>query len=116
MVDWSAVIGELLTQILRILLPLCVAIIIRWAVELYLKIKEEQPNIIPLLDYFVEQAVYAAEQIYGSGHGETKKEYALQIIQGWLEEYGLNVDVKIISDAIEAQVYQSFHELKEGEE
>lgn len=114
-VDWKIVLGDVMTQALRIILPFLAAVIIKWAVELYQQIKANRPDIASILAYFAEQAVFASEQIYGSGHGETKKEYAMQIVQGWLDELGLRIDVKMISDAIEAEVYRQFH-LESAEE
>ena len=48
-IDWTIVIGEIMTQILRVLIPLFVAMIIKWAVELYHRIKSEQPDWTPVL-------------------------------------------------------------------
>lgn len=116
MVDWNEVIGQCLTQILRILLPLGVALIIKWAVELYHKIKSEQPEVAPILEYAAELAVLAAEQIFGSGKGDQKKQYAVETIQRILAENGLKLDLSVIEDAIEAEVYKWLHhdELPEG--
>ena len=109
MVDWTEIIGQCLTQILRILLPLCVALIIKWAVELYHKIKEAQPEAAPILEYAAELAVLAAEQIFGSGKGDQKKQYAIETIQRILAENGLKLDLSVIEDAIEAEVYKWLH-------
>ena len=109
MVDWTQVIGDMLTQVLRILLPLCVALVIKWAIELYHKIKMDQPEVAPILEYAAELAVLAAEQIFGDGHGSEKKAYALETIQKILAENGIKVDVSVIEDAIEAEVYKWLH-------
>ena len=116
-IDWTLVIGDIMTQVLRIVLPLFVALIIKWAVELYHKIKTEQPEWTPVLEYAAEMAVLAAEQIYGDGQGAEKKQYAIQTIQKLLAEHGIKVDVSVIEDAIEAEVYKWLHhdELPEGE-
>lgn len=116
-VDWTQVIGDVLTQVLRIVLPLFVALVIKWAVELYHKIKTEQPEWSPILEYASEMAVLAAEQIFGDGHGLEKRQYAIETIQKLLAEKGIVIDVKIIEDAIEAEVYKWLHhELPEGQE
>lgn len=115
MVDWSEVLGAMVTQVLRILLPVCVALIIKWAIEIYQKIKEQQPEWLPVLEYAAEVAVLAAEQVFGSGHGEEKRDYAIATIQRILAEQGLVVDVDVIADAIEAEVCKWFHHAqKEG--
>ena len=115
-IDWTVVIGDIMTQILRIVLPLFVALIIKWAVELYHKIKTEQPEWTPVLEYAAEMAVLAAEQIFGDGQGAEKKKYAIETIQVLLAEHGINLSVSVIEDAIEAEVYKWLHhdELPEG--
>ena len=115
-VDWSVVIGDIMTQVLRIVLPLFVAMIIKWAVELYHKIKTEQPEWTPVLEYAAEMAVLAAEQIYGDGQGAEKKQYAIQTIERLLAEHDIKLNVSVIEDAIEAEVYKWLHheELPEG--
>ena len=114
-VDWNAITGEIMTQILRIVLPLCVAVIIKWAVELYHRIRTEQPEWIPVLEYAAELAVLAAEQIYGSGHGSEKKQYAIHAIESLLAEHGFALDLNVIEDAIEAEVYKWLHHEPEEE-
>lgn len=108
-VDWSVVIGECMTQVLRILLPLCVALVIKWAVELYHRIKTERPEWAPILEYAAEMAVLAAEQIYGAGQGSEKKAYAIETIRKMLAEEGIVLNVSVIEDAIEAEVYKWLH-------
>lgn len=115
-VDWNAVAGEIMTQVLKIVLPLFAALIIKWAVELYHKIKTEQPDWTPVLEYAAEMAVLAAEQIYGDGQGAEKKKYAIETIQQLLAEKGIQLNLSVIEDAIEAEVYKWLHhdELPEG--
>ena len=111
-VDWNAVAGEIMTQILRVVIPLFVALVIKWAVELYHKLRTEYPEWLPVLDYAAEVAVLAAEQIYGDGQGKQKKEYAVQAIQNILAEHGFLIEVDVIEDAIEAEVYKWLHHEK----
>ena len=108
-IDWTVVAGEIMTQVLRILLPLFAALIIKWAVELYHKLKIEQPEWVPVLEYAAELAVLAAEQIYGDGKGAEKKQYAIETIQRILDEHGFHLNVSVIEDAIEAEVYKWLH-------
>ena len=54
-----------------------------------------------LIQSAVEIAVYAAEQIYGAGHGEEKLEYA----SIWLQDRGYHVD----RAEIEACVYNALN-------
>lgn len=109
MVDWSNIIGECLTQLLRILLPLAIALIIKWAVELYHRVKSDHQEWEPVLEYAAETAVLAAEQIFGDGNGKEKKKYAIQVIENMLAEHGLKIDLAVIEDAIEAEVYKWLH-------
>ena len=43
-VDWNVIIGEAITQFLRVLIPVCVALIAKWAIQLYQQIKKDQPD------------------------------------------------------------------------
>ena len=115
-IDWTTVIGEIMTQILRVLIPLFVAMIIKWAVELYHKIKAEKPEWLPVLEYAAELAVLAAEQLFGDGYGKEKKQYAIKAIQNILAEHGLKLDLTVIEDAIEAEVYKWLHHEPKAEE
>lgn len=54
---------------------------------------EKQQRII---DTAIQIAVFAAEQIYGAGHGAEKMEYAQQ----YLFDHGYNVDVREIEAAV----------------
>lgn len=108
-VDWSLVIGEVMTQALRVIIPVCVALVLKWAIELYHRIKAEQPEWVPVLEYAAEVAVLAAEQIFGSGKGAEKKAYAIQVIQDILAEKGIPLNISVIEDAIEAEVYKWLH-------
>ena len=61
-----------------------------------------------LLQSAIEIAVFAAEQIYGSGHGEEKLEYA----SIWLQDHGFCVD----RAEIEACVYNYLNGVKDKPE
>ena len=108
-VDWNAIAGEVMTQALRVIIPVCVALVLKWAIELYHRIKAEQPEWVPVLEYAAEVAVLAAEQIFGSGKGAEKKAYAIQVIQDILAEKGIPLNISVIEDAIEAEVYKWLH-------
>lgn len=53
-------------------------------------------------------AVYAAEQIYGAGQGEEKLRYAMER----LEDMGFHMDVDLLREAIEEQVYNLMPKFK----
>ena len=106
--EWNEILGELMTEFMRVLIPVCVALVLKWAIELYHKIKTDQPEWVPILEYAAQIAVLAAEQIFGSGHGDEKNQYAIQTIERILAEQGLVIDVDVIMDAIEAEVQKWF--------
>lgn len=105
MVDWNVIVGEAITQFLRVLIPVCVALIVKWAIQLYQQIKKDQPDFAQVLQTAVNQAVIAAEQMMGTEEGQKKKEYAIASVQDFLAQKGLIIDVGVIEDAIEATVY-----------
>lgn len=105
-VDWNVIAGEIMTQALRVLIPLFVAMIIKWAIEVYHLIKTQHPDWVPVLDYAAQLAVLAAEQIFGDGHGAEKKHYAIETIQRILAENNIHLDLNVIEDAIEAEVWK----------
>lgn len=105
MIDWNVVIGEAVTQVLRVLIPVFVALILKWAIQVYGEIKRSRPDFAMVLQTAVNQAVMAAEQLYKTEEGQKKKEYALESVSAYLAEKGCPVDAKVIGDAIEATVY-----------
>ena len=105
-VDWNAISGEAITAVLKVIIPVCVALVLKWAAELWIKIKGENPDLADVLAYAVEIAVEAAEQIFGPGKGEEKKQYAIQAAEKYLKELGLVIDLDVIADAIEHEVYE----------
>ena len=58
-----------------------------------------------LMKAAIRSAVYTAEQLFGSGHGAEKMDYALS----WLREKGFDVD----SREVEAAVYEMFNLFRE---
>ena len=105
-VDWNAIAGQVITAVLKILIPVFVALVLKWAGELWLKIKGEAPELAEVLSFAAELAVEAAEQIFGAGKGEEKKEYAIRAVEKYLAELGLVIDVEVIADAIEREVFE----------
>ena len=110
MVDWSVILGELVTQVLRVVIPVLVALIIKWAIQLYQEIKKDQPDFAQVLQTAVNIAVMAAEQMMQTEDGKAKKEYAINSVQDYLAQKGMMVDVSVIEDAIEATVYSLHRE------
>ena len=105
MIDWKVMIGEAATQLLRVIIPVCVCLVIKWAIQLYETIKKNQPDFAAVLGVAVNNAVIAAESLLFTEEGKKKKEYAIASVQEFLAQKGLAVDVGVIEDAIEAAVY-----------
>ena len=105
MIDWNLIVGEAMTQLLRVVIPVCIALIAKWAIQLYEEIKKNQPDFGLVLQTAVNQAVIAAEQTLSTEDGQKKKEYAIASVQDYLAQKGMPVDVSVIEDAIEATVY-----------
>lgn len=111
-INWNIITGELVTAALKILLPVYVSLILKWAMELWLKIKESRPDLAEILTYAARTAVFAAEQVLGGGHGDEKKQYAIEFMQNYLAERGLSVNVDVIISAIESAVWVYFNQFK----
>lgn len=105
-IEWNVITSQVITAVLKVIIPVAVALVLKWAGELWLKIKGENPELADVLSYAAELAVEASEQIFGAGQGEQKKQYAIKAIQNVLAEYGLVIDVEVIADAIEREVYE----------
>lgn len=105
MIDWNVILGDLMTQLLRVIIPVCVALVAKWAIQVYQEIKKNQPDFAQVLQTAVNTAVIAAEQMMGTEEGQKKKEYAISSVQDYLAQKGMIIDVSVIEDAIEATVY-----------
>ena len=110
MVDWNVILGELMTQFLRVLIPVLVALVAKWAIQLYQEIKKDQPDFAQVLQTAVNIAVMATEQMMQTEDGQKKKEYAIASVQDYLAQKGMIIDVSVIEDAIEATVYSLHRE------
>lgn len=104
-INWNEITGEMLTAVLKVILPVCVALILKWGAELWLKVKASKPDLAEILSYAARTAVFAAEQVFGSGHGEEKRSYAIEFMQNYLAERGLNINVDVIVSSIESAVW-----------
>ena len=102
-------ISELLQALVLAILP-----VVAGYVALYLKKKTDEVYVSLsnetryALGLVVKTAVFAAEQIYGSGEGDKKKAYAIEVVQKWVNGSGLNIDISLIEAAIEEAVLENF--------
>lgn len=113
-IDWNVITGELVTATLKILLPVGVALILKWGAELWLKVKESRPELAQMLEYAARTAVFAAEQVFGSGHGAEKRDYAIEFMTNYLLERGVKVNVDVIVGAIESAVWAYMNQWKQS--
>ena len=91
--------------IIRLIEALAIAFLIPWLKEKFDTEKLQRAGKL------VRFAVYAAEQLYGGGHGAEKKEY----VTAFLEARNLKLDLDTIDRMIEATVLEMSAAL-EGEE
>jgi len=78
-----------------------------WMVKQYqLKKAELSYNEQYYLDFFAARAVKTVEQLYFDEESQEKKNSAISIVERALSKYGLNIDVDVIADAIEAAVFK----------
>ena len=66
--------------------------------------KDKNPELYEILKAVCERAVQAAEQVYTSGEGQKKKEYALHVAEAYLKAKGIALDLGIIDAYVEAAV------------
>ena len=95
-------------QLLIIALPILAAAATRWLHEkAQAEIAARKHDTI--FGYRIEDAaefaVNAAEQALAGKDGFSKKAYAIQAAQRWLKQFGVDVDVALIADAVEKAVY-----------
>jgi hypothetical protein len=102
-------------QLLLIVLPVLATAFAGWILSV-IKAKLAAVKIrlsdqaLYMLDAAVRSAVKAAEQAKLGGLIEDKKEYAIDAASEWLKSFGYNIDLGIISAAIEAAVWNEFNE------
>ena len=86
-------------------LPIVVQAFVKW---LKAKLAEAEARLsteqILQLRYIASIAVRAAEQLKLSEQIANKKQYALELAEGWLASRGVNLDLKQIEAAIESAV------------
>ena len=106
--------NDAMTVLTPLLLNLAVGVItlvIAWVGNEVRKLQKANANNANF--QFIEQvagiAVAAAEQLYGSAAGETKKAYAIDLAEKWFAERGITVDADVIVAQIEAAVLREFN-------
>ena len=103
-------VNRLLQTLLEVALPILVTAAATWmvgkVVEIFKKISQRNPDVAAYLMEICNTAVRAAEQIFGGEKGKDKKEYAIKVVEAYLKQIGIHLDVKTIDAAIEAAVLE----------
>lgn len=76
-----------------------------WGNAKQAELTETQQTIFRLV---VKSVVFAVEQGYAELGGEEKKEAAIAMAEQWLARLGMEVDLDILADEIEAVVWEEF--------
>lgn len=100
--------SKMLQAVLEIALPMLAASAVGWmigkCIEIFKKVRDKNPELYEILVVISRKAVEAAEQIFGGGKGEEKKEYAKKVITKYLAAKGIELDLDIIEAYIESAV------------
>lgn len=100
--------SKMLQAVLEIALPMLIASAAGWmigkCIEIFKKVRDKNPELYEILVVISKKAVEAAEQIFGGGRGQEKKEYAKMVIKKYLSAKGIILDLDVIEAYIEAAV------------
>lgn len=100
--------SKVLQAVLEASLPILAAALAAWAmekaIEMFRKLKDKNPELYEICKVVCREAVTAAEQVYGSGEGKKKLEYAINFVEKYLAAKGIKLDIDIILGYIEAAV------------
>lgn len=107
---WAAFVQNLMLTFAPVLASLVAAWLIAKTKEALAKAKDAEPDLVDTLSWIAKQAVRAAEQAGGKQVLGDKKEYALTVAEQYLQAKGMNIDLTLISAAIEAAVWTEFND------
>ena len=110
-IDWSEVLGELTTAILKIMVPVLITLILKWGADLYRKIKDGNPQLADLLKYAAQLGYAAAEEFFRDSEtvtGNQKLEHAITEAEKYLRQFNVKVDLGVIKDAIIAYGVENY--------
>ena len=80
-----------------------------WGDKVLADLEIDKPNLVWALEQAAEIAVAAAEKMNLSGFIRNKREYAVEIVQRFLDEAGWDeIDVALLEAAVEAEVLKQF--------
>jgi LL-H family phage holin len=103
-------VNKLLQTLLEVALPILVTAAATWmigkVVEIFKKIAQKNPDVAAYLMEICNTAVRAAEQIFGGDKGKEKKAYAIKMVEAYLAQVGIKLDLETIDAAVEAAVLE----------
>ena len=114
---WSEILSKTIQQILLVISPVLAASATAFLINLAKRVRAEAEQAageewVWLLDEGARIAVRATEQLGLAGLVKDKKEYAMNYLCNFLTGYGIEVDLAVISGAIEAAVLEEFNRAK----
>ena len=112
--DWMPIFSKVLEAVLIALLPplavALVGLVVALARKAWMQARDSfAPQITDLLEEAAKMAVRAAEQAGIAELIDDKKQYAIEIVELWLEARHVSVDIDLIDAAIEAAVLKEFN-------
>jgi len=104
--------NQILQQVILYAIPVVVPFVCAWLVAKirteWAVVKDRYPSVTDALDTGAKLAVDAAEQLATQpgfqAEWNTKKDYALQVVQAYLDAHGIKLDATLIEAAIESSV------------
>lgn len=101
-VNWNEIAGQVMTEVLRILIPVLVVLVLKWIVEIWKQLKEKHPELAELIAYAAQLGYAAAEEYFRNQEatGEEKMLYAISRASDYLDTVGIHIDIDVIRDAI----------------
>jgi LL-H family phage holin len=109
MVDWMDVLNKVIVAVLGIIaIPLGTMIgfyVKKQIDKVVAEIKAAAPDSFDMLQKFAIAAVQAAEQSGLFATGEAKKAFAIDQVEKWLAQSGIEIDLDQVDAAIEAAVF-----------
>lgn len=101
-INWNLVIGETVTQLMKIFIPLLIALIVHWIGDFFARLKESNPDLATALALAAQIGYSSAEEHFRNhpDSGNDKLEYAVSRAEEYLSELGLTVDLHVVRDAI----------------
>ena len=101
-INWNLIIGETVTQLMKIFIPLLIALIVHWIGDFYARLKESNPDLAGALALAAQIGYSAAEEHFRNQpeSGTDKLEYAVSRAEDYLSELGLTIDLHVVRDTI----------------